>query len=421
MILTAYRLASRVLTPAAPLFLRSRLRNGKEDRNRLGERFGRASLDRPEGPLVWLHAASVGEAQSVLLLIRELRQRRPGTHVLITSGTVTSAGMLAERLPAGVLHQFAPLDLPTAVERFLAHWKPDLSLMIESEIWPNMIRAAGLAGRPLVLINARMSDRSYRRWRRVRASARQLLSNFALILAQNDAAANRFAALGGENVRMEGNLKYAADALPADPVALAALKELTTDRPCWISASIHPGEDRITGEVHRALRQRFPDLLTIMAPRHPDRAERMALLLRADGTSTVRRSETASPAAGCEFYIADTIGEMGTLYSLEAPVFVGGSLVPHGGQNVLEPARFGRCILTGPHTQNFADVIADMRREDAMIEVENAEELTASLARLLQHKREADILGARARLVAGRQAAVLERVLARLEPLLPAS
>lgn len=419
MILPAYRAVSTALQPLGPALLRDRMRRGKEDPARLQERLGYASLPRPEGPLIWLHAASVGEAQSVLRLIERLAARKPACSVLITSGTVTSANMLAGRLPAGVLHQFSPIDLPAWTARFVEHWRPDLAIWIESELWPNLIGDMAATGKPLVLVNGRMSSRSFGRWRHVPAAARRMLARFSLVLAQNDEAAGRFRKLGAPEVRTEGNLKYAADPLPADAAAVDELRKRIGNRPFWLSASIHPGEDEVTAAAHQRVSTMHPDLLTIVAPRHPARALEMLSLFSAAGAIVARRSAGEDLTVETGVYFADTIGELGLFYSLDGPVFVGGSLIPHGGQNVLEPARFGRCILSGPHTSNFSDVIADMRDGDALIEVEDAEELSAALTRLLTHRDEAATLGQRALEVAQKQNTVLERVLARLEPLLP--
>lgn len=420
MILPAYRAVSTALQPLGPVLLRSRMGRGKEDRTRLPERLGHASIPRPDGPLIWLHAASVGEAQSVLLLIERLAARRPASTILITSGTVTSATMLADRLPDGVLHQFSPIDLPSATRRFIDHWRPDLAIWIESELWPNLIEDMAKTGKPLVLVNGRMSSRSFGRWRHIPAAARRMLARFSLVLAQNTEAGERFRQLGAPDVRTEGNLKYAAETLPAEDTAVAQMRDRIGDRPFWLSASIHPGEDEIAAAVHDIVRKSHPDLLTIVAPRHPVKAKEMSAHFSDVARKVAMRSRDEDVQADTDVYFADTMGELGLFYSLAGPVFVGGSLVSHGGQNVLEPARFGRCILTGPHTTNFNDVIHDMREGDALIEVENSAELAAALSRLLTHRGEAVILGERAQQVAQRQNSVLERVLARLEPLLPA-
>ena len=421
MILDAYRLLGRSAGPLGRLLLQRRVRAGKENPARLGERLGQAAMARPDGPLIWLHAASVGEAQSVLRLIHRLRADRPETTILITTGTVTSAEMLQRDLPDGAIHQFVPIDLPSATRRFIEHWRPDLAIWIESELWPNLVAEMAATGKPMALVNGRMSERSWRRWRMAGGAARRLLKPFRLILAQTDEAAARFADLGGANVRCEGNLKYAAAPLPADEDDLAQLRKAVDGRSFWIAASIHPGEDDPAIAAHMSLRERFPDVLTILIPRHPQRAPEMARKAEEKGIRTAFRSRGDVPGRDCGIYLADTIGELGLFYRLDGPVFVGGSLIPHGGQNLLEPARFGRGLLTGPHTHNFSDVVADLRADGALIEVQDAEELAASLQRLLAHESERSGLGARALAIAARQSAVLDRVLARLEPLLPGS
>lgn len=420
MILSGYRALSAALQPAGSLLLKRRMRRGKEDPDRISERLGHTSLERPAGPLVWLHAASVGESQSILRVIERLTGVKPPLSVLVTTGTVTSAGMLKDRMPEGALHQYSPIDLPAATRRFIAHWRPDLAIWTESELWPNLIGDMAATGKPLALINGRMSARSFGRWRRFPGAASDLLGCFALILAQNDEAAERFRQLGAVEVRCEGNLKYAAEPLPVDPDMAKGLGNAVAGRPAWLASSVHPGEDAVIGDVHRTVMRQHPGLLSIVAPRHPARAPAMAATFGGMGLSVTQRSLGEEPGRA-DVYLADTMGELGTLYSQEMPVFVGGSLIPHGGQNMLEPARFGRCVLTGPHTTNFTDVIDDMKSADALIEVENAEELAAAISRLIGHRDEAATLGERARSVAIRQNAVLERVMSRLEPLIPAS
>jgi 3-deoxy-D-manno-octulosonic-acid transferase len=340
-----------VLAPAASLLLRARARNGKEDPARLDERWGRTSLARPAGDLVWIHGASVGECLSVLPLIGALLEI-PGRSVLVTSGTVTSAGLMSQRLPPRAFHQFVPLDAPAAVTRFLDHWRPDVALFVDSELWPNLLAAARARGTKLALINGRMSARAFAGWRRAAKSARHILSSFDVCLAQDEASAERFRLLGAPDVRTAGNLKADAPTDPADPVKLAELEHAIGTRPVLLAASTHPGEDETILPAHDALRRRFPDLLTIIAPRHPARGRDIAMLCGARPTAT--RSDSALPGAETAVYIADTIGELGLFYRLAPLAFVGGSLVPHGGQNPLEAARLSRAVMAGPHTENFA-------------------------------------------------------------------
>ncbi|MEC9347142.1 MAG: 3-deoxy-D-manno-octulosonic acid transferase [Pseudomonadota bacterium] len=420
MILALYRGVGRLAAPLGPWILGRRLKRGKEDAGRLGERLGQPGLQRPAGPLVWLHAASVGEAQSVLLLIERLIDARPDLSVLVTSGTVTSAELMHRRLPAGAFHQFVPIDLPGAVDRFIAHWRPDLALWIESELWPGLIGAMQRTGRPMVLLNARMSARSFARWNRVPALARALLAPFRLVLAQSEESADRFRALGAANVRCEGNLKYAARPLDCDDVALAHLRGVTAGRPVWLAASIHPGEDGAVIAAHIAAAGRHGDLLTVIVPRHPARGPDMAAAARAAGLPVALRSAGEDPGPGIAVLVADTMGELGLFCRLAPVVFVGGSLVPHGGQNLLEPARLGCALLAGPHTANFQDVVDAFRTAGALAVVDDADALGEALCRLLDDDQVRARQAAMAERLTADRDEVLDRVLGSLVPLLPA-
>lgn len=349
--LTAYRAAATMIAPAAGLVLRARARNGKEDSTRLAERWGHASVPRPPGQLVWVHGASVGECLSVLPLIGALLETQ-GRSVLVTSGTVTSAELMRQRLPERAFHQYAPIDSPAAVRRFLDHWRPQAALFVDSELWPNLLATTRTRGTKIALVNGRMSARAYAGWRRAPGSARHVLSCFDTCLAQDEASADRLKQLGAKDVRAVGNLKADAPPDPVDPEKLLIFENAVGARPVLLAASTHPGEDETVLPAHDALRRRFPDLLTIIAPRHPARGADIAMLC---GTRPVaRRSQSALPLAETAVYIADTIGELALFYRTAPFAFVGGSLVPHGGQNPLEAARLSRPVMAGPHTENFA-------------------------------------------------------------------
>ncbi|WP_052214500.1 3-deoxy-D-manno-octulosonic acid transferase [Belnapia sp. F-4-1] len=355
----AWRCGATLASPLLPLWLRLRRRRGKEIAGRLPERRGLAAV-RPPGPLLWLHAASIGETLSLLPVLDALAARAPGLTMLLTTGTVTSAALLERRLPDAlrpqVIHRFVPLDVPAWVARFLDAWRPDAAGLVESELWPNLIRAARIRRLPLVLINGRLSARSAARWRLAPALGRELMAAFTLILAQSGADAARFAALGARDVHAPGNLKEAAPPLPADPTALAALRDAIGPRPVLLGAATHPGEEAMLIATHGQLAAEFPGLLTILVPRHPERGA--AIAAEAGSLPTIRRSAGALPGPGTALYIADTLGELGLFYRLAHVALVGGSLVPHGGQNPLEPARLGCPILLGPHTGNFTDIAA---------------------------------------------------------------
>lgn len=417
--LLAYAGAARLLTPFAGLALALRRARGKEDPARLCERRGIAMRPRPPGPLVWIHGASVGEVVSVFALIDELAARRPDIGVLLTSGTVSSAQFVAGRAPAGVLHQFAPLDMPRFVDRFLDHWKPDLALVVESELWPNMLAALRRRRIPAALVNARMSPRSARNWRRAPAAIGWLLAGFGLCLAQTAADGERLAGLGARNVRVTGNLKLDAPAPPVDVAKLAALAAAAAGRTVVAAASTHPGEEAVMAEAHAALKRGIPGLLTVIAPRHPERGAAIAEEMRARGLACARRSAGALPDAATDIYLGDTFGELGLVYRLAEAVFMGGSLVPHGGQNPIEPAKIGAAILHGPHVFNFAEIYALLDGAGGARAVASAAELTESLNTLLTDRTACRTMAERAHEAVGGAGGALERVIEALAPLLP--
>ena len=341
--LAGYLLISRLAGPLAPWLLRRRQRRGKEDAARLGERLGRPGLPRPDGPLIWMHGASVGEAMSMLPLIHAL-----DTRVLVTTGTVTSARRMAEVLPPGALHQFVPVDTAAAVGPFLDHWRPDLALWIESEIWPRLVTETHARDIPMALVNARLSEKSARGWARVPAMARDLFGCFRLILAQDRETVARLGRLGAE-ADFAGNLKALVPAPEADEAALAALRQELGDRPVWLAASTHPGEEEAVLAAHRIA----TGTRLILAPRHPERGEDLARLIRDNGHTVYRRSEGGLPDE-TDILLADTLGEMGLWYRLAPVTFVGGSLEAHGGHTPFEPIALGSAVLHGPHVANFA-------------------------------------------------------------------
>ncbi len=412
-----YRLIGRIASPLVRLHMARRRTRGREDGARLGERYGEASAARPAGPLIWIHASSVGEALSTLSLIDAVRQRWPNLAILITTGTVSSARLMAERLPEGIIHQFVPLDLPGSVARFFAHWRPSLGMIVESELWPNLLVEAEKQAVPLVLVNARMSERSYRWWRRLRPFAHRLLEGFRLVLAQSPENEARFVELGVAHHSCPGNLKFAAAPLKADRDLLARTERALRERPRWLASSTHPGEERLVGEAHRLLRQRFPDLLTIIVPRHPDRGAAIAEELAAQGHSLARRSAGEGPDQAEDIYLADTIGEMGLWYRVAGIVFIGKTLVAKGGQNPLEPAKLNCALISGPHQGNFRQIATELEAAGALLRAEDAAGLAKAVRRLLEDP------GLRARVAqagityANSQMQVLERIVDAIEPL----
>lgn len=381
--LTAYRLATAALRPAVPLLLNMRGQQGKEDIGRRGERLGFAGQPRPEGHVVWLHAASVGETNAILPLLEKLLATNPDIHILLTTGTTTSAEIAARRLPPRAIHQYVPLDVPQYVRRFLDHWKPSLAIFTESDLWPNLILSASERSIPLVLVNARMSPRSIRRWRKFAAVGRPLFSRFAAVLAQDAQIAQAISWLGAPSVVTAGNLKIDSPAPPVNVETLATLKAAIGDRPLFLAASTHPGEDTLIAAAHSLIRRDVPGLLTIIVPRHPERGSGLAATLENLGLKTQLRTRSPVPDPDTEIYIADTIGELGTFYALSPISLVGGSLVEHGGQNPIEAVRLGSCVLTGPFVHNFRDAYAALLGEGGAIEVDSADDIARQVTLLL--------------------------------------
>ena len=414
--LRAYRLLSAAMTPLAPLLLAQRLRHGKEHGARLGERRGESGIRRPPGALIWVHAASVGEILSVLPLIERLRAR--GIRVLVTSGTVTSSDLAEQRLPRDVIHQFVPLDTPRFVRRFIEHWRPGLALFVEQDLWPNLMIEAARRGVPMILVNGRLSEASFQRWRRLPHTIASLLGRFDLCLARTPADGARFSELGAPRVVTSGNLKLDVPAPPADARALEALKNAIGNRPVIAAASTHPGEEAAVIEAHRRLRKNFPKLLTLIAPRHPERGAGIAQIASAAELKTAVRSFGELPDATTDIYIADTVGELGLIYRLAPVVFVGGSLIPHGGQNPIEAAKLGAVILHGPHVENFAEIYSALDAAHGAEPVEDAGRLTAAIGKLLSYPDARERIAESARATVEAQGGALERTLQSLEPYL---
>jgi 3-deoxy-D-manno-octulosonic-acid transferase len=377
--------------------LRMRARRGKEIAARLPERRGVEYIARPPGPLLWLHAASVGETASIFPVLCALREQAPDLTILLTTGTVTSARLVESRLPAlalaqCVVHRFVPLDVPRWVSRFLDHWSPDAAAFVESELWPNMIGACRTRALPLMLLNARMSERSYRAWRRAPGLARHLLQAFTRVQAQSEADEARLRELGAPCVSAPGNLKFAALPLPVDEAELARLGAMLDRRPRWLAASTHPGEEALIRTVHERLAASHPGLVTIIVPRHPERGPEIVRVLR--GNVVSRRSAGEDPPRNAGIWVADTLGELGLFYRLAPIVFVGRSLVaPGGGQNPLEAARLGCAVAVGPHTANFAEALAGLEEAGAVWCVAAADALAAWVDQMLRAPEQRDAVG----------------------------
>ncbi len=423
-LLKSYSTATRIVAPALPLWLKRRARKGKEDPARLGERYGIASLPRPkqkpDGKLIWLHAASVGESQMLMPVILRILAQCPAHNIVITTGTVTSAELLGEILPDRAVHQYAPADHPKAVANFLAHWKPDLAIFAESELWPNMIMQTKALNIPLALINARMSAASIARWdKRGKKSGRALLGAFDLILAADTKTADGLSWLTGQEVEAAGNLKDAAPALPADKLALQKLKSAIGRRPVWCAASTHVGEESLIGQAALAVKAKKPKALLILAPRHPERAKDVKTELTKMGLRVLRRSSHRMPTDKTDVYLVDQIGTLGLVYRLAKTAFVGGSLLKGlSGHNPLEPARLDCAVITGPHIASFADTYMAMLAFDGVKRILSPDELAPAVLKYLADPKARKAKANAALDFAQSRDAVLDYVWEHLHPLL---
>lgn len=415
--LHAYRAATGFLEPLAPMILRGRARRGKEDAGRLAERLGHAAGPRPPGPLVWLHGVSVGESLSLLPLIEGLRARRPALTILVTSGTTTSAELLGRRLPADVLHQFAPVDLPGVSRRFLTHWRPDLAVFVESEIWPNLIFDAKARRVRLALVSARLSTGTVRGWSHAPASARSLLSAYDLLLPQDDDAAAAFHTLGGpDHGRL--NLKRMGDPLPVESADMEAHRRSAGDRAILLAASTHPGEDELVLQAFAPLADRRRKSHLVIVPRHPDRGAEVAALARTAGFSTTRQA-AGEPFDGETVHVADLLGELGMWFRLARACFVGGSWAKGvGGHNPLEPARLGCAAASGPRVENWRAVYDEMGQASGVRIVDGPEPLTAFWTQALDADPAIAAQADRARAFSEAQTGALDGALDRLEALI---
>jgi 3-deoxy-D-manno-octulosonic-acid transferase len=415
--LALYRAATETLGPFASLWLDARARRGKEDPARLRERFGYSPHPRPAGPLIWLHAASVGESGVALQLVDALTARAPAVSFLLSTGTRTSAELVARRAGANLLHVYAPLDRADAVRRFLAHWRPDLGVFVESELWPHLILESEAAGMKLALVNARMSPRTLARWRKWPAAGARLLRCFDFAAAADARTAEAIGHLRGEDTPLLGNLKLAAAPPRVDPLLRAQLAAEIGARPLWLAASTHAGEDEIVMAAHARLRVDHPDALLIIAPRHPDRGPAIAAI--AGGAP---RRALAQNIGDASVFIADTMGELGALYDLAPVALIAGSLLPQlKGHNPIEPAKLDAAILSGPYVESFEPVFAALTDAGGAVIVRSEADIAAAVSALWRDAsaRSAQLAAARAVVEAG--AGALDETVSRLLALMPAS
>jgi len=414
----AYRAASQTLSLAAKPYLKRRAGKGKEDEARLSERFGQASLPRPDGALVWIHAASVGESVMMLPLAGRLTEN--GASVLVTTGTVTSAQMMDAKLPKGAVHQYVPLDAPKYVTRFLDHWTPELALWAESEIWPNLLSETTARNIPAILVNARMSEKSLSGWTKRKKFAAHLFSKFNAILAADDKTAKGLSGIIGAPVPVLGNLKYAGAPLSVDVGSLAAHRAQIGNRPVWCAASTHEGEHEISLAAHKVSLAENPRALLSLVPRHPERGATIARLIEREELSYTQTGYAEDVSDKTHIILIPKMGQLGLAYRLANVSLVGGSLLDGlSGHNPLEPARLGSAVLTGQYVDSFADVYRDLGAAGGLMAVRSAEGLAEAVLELWEDETRRDMQINAASGFTAAQDDVLDKVWQALDPYLP--
>lgn len=405
-----------------PGILQRRASKGKEDSARIGERLGTVSIVRPVGTLVWLHGASIGESMVALSVAEHMRARAPHLQFLFTSGTKTSADLIATKLKVGDAHCYVPVDIPSATRAFIAGWSPDLAVFVEGEIWPNLIMAARKAGIPTALINARMTTKSVANWARRKAAAHYLFNGFDLVLPADERTKTGLSRLRSKAIGQAGNLKLASAPPHIDAAALVQLRLAITGRPVWLAASTHAGEDKVLIMAHNALMMAAPNALLILAPRHPERANDVEVDCRIAGIVPMRRSKGQVPAAHDPIWLWDTMGELGLAMSLAPVTFMGGSIVPGvGGHNPVEPAQVGSAIVSGAAVHNFDGLYQELEDEGGarIIDEAMSDRIAMAIAGLIGDTEQRDKEIAAARAVVARGAGAMDVTVAALLDLLP--
>ncbi len=383
MTLKIYRYLTSLFSFVIKYHVSRRAKRGKEEPDRLSERRGKPSQLRPKDSLVWIHAASIGEVVSTLSLIRRLLDKYQKLSILVTTGTVTSAKIMADALPERAMHQYFPYDVAYWGRRFLNHWQPDLVFWVESELWPNILTEIYSRAIPLIMLNGRLSDKAFQRWRRVPSLSNKVLAGFNICFAQSQQDADRLQTLGASKVKVSSNLKFAASPLPVDKTELDKVKRMIGNRPVWLASSTHQGEEEQIAKAHSIVQQSVKDALCIIVPRHPERGDRIRTQLTQQSFVVNQRSANENIQPNTEIYLADTLAELGLFYRLSPVVFVGGSLVNIGGHNIIEPAQLECAIIHGNHMDNSQEVTKLFSAFQANCQIKDANELARIIAELL--------------------------------------
>ena len=425
MIFYLYKVLIYLILPFVLLFTLCRSHKVPAYRRRLNERYAcyTKSVIKPKPNGVLIHAASVGEVLAARPLVNAILQQYPDLAVTLTTVTPTGSERVKSAFGDKVSHVYLPYDTPTAMARFLCFVQPKICIVMETELWPNLIHQLGKRNIPLIIANARLSARSAQRYGKFKRMIRQMLSGITHIAAQDSISANRYLSLGCEQSRLTiiGNLKYDLSLSAVLQQQISSLKQqwLPTSRPVWIAGSTHQGEEETVLEAHRTLLQRYPDLLLLIVPRHPERFKAVEELIRKSGFNVLRRSDQLAPTSETEVMLIDSMGELMLMYGISQIAFVGGSLLPIGGHNPLEPLAFKLPVISGKHIFNFPEVFTALSAVGGVIEIDNqSEQLTATIDSLLSKPEQARQYGEAGYQVLMENKGALDRLMLLLQPYL---
>jgi len=366
-----YKLITILLYPFIPLYLRIRILNNKEDVNRINERYGIASQKKKEGKLIWFHAASIGESLSIITLIKEI-QKKNSSQILVTTGTKSSAQLIKQKLNKKITHQFIPLDNPLFIERFLSYWRPSIGIFVESEIWPNLILKSKEKKIKLIIINGRMTSKTFKRWSVFSSVSRKIFSCFDDCFTQNNDSLIHYQKLGVNKACHTGNLKFTSSPNKIDVKAKNKIKKIFEGRKIFVAASTHPGEEDIILDITKEIRSVRKEFISVIIPRHPNRK---SFIKNQVLEKVILRSQSKKIKKDTSIYIADTLGELELFYSIADFIFIGGSFVNHGGQNPIEASYYGKLIHHGKFIQNFTDVYSILKKSHITKLVKSPQEL----------------------------------------------
>ena len=383
MLILLYSLLSNIFYLPILLFFLLRFLLSKETFVSLNEKFGFYKRPRPNGKIIWINAVSIGEALSVFSVIKKILFKYPNHKILLTTSTLASAKIIKERFPKNIIHKFSPIDIHFVVRKFFNYWKPDIGFFLESEFWPNLLNYSKKENIKLISLNSRISEKTFHNWLRIPNTAKKLLNSFSLFFAQDKLSENRLKKIGVKSILNHGNIKFLSEQLPFNEQDYKNLKKNLKNKKVILLASSHPGEEEFVYKELELLRKKQKNLFLILVPRHIHRSDSLKKFLRSQYSNFSIRSKEDYNNNKTNDLIVDTFGELGLFYKLSDIVIIGGSFVPHGGQNPIEASYFNCCVIIGPYYENFFEIIEKFKKHNAIIQVNNFNQLSVVLKKLL--------------------------------------